>query len=157
MRFDKALQILEPKIIQLEDRSDQPARALRDHDRVRFSQSLKSSGEIRPLAQNLIITRRSRSDKITHDHKAGGNAQPHLKRLPALHEPDRLDHCQAGAHGLLRIVLIGVRVTEVDEDAVAHTTADKATEPGHDLGNALLVGADHLLKVFDVKMHGERR
>ncbi len=118
---------------------------------------MQPGGEIRPLAQNLVVIGSSRSVEITHDHQAGGDAQPHLKRLPALQKADPLDHSQRGAHRLLRIVLLGVRVTEVDEHAVTNATGNEATEPGHSLGNALLVGADHLMKVFDVKMDGERR
>jgi len=42
-------------------------------------------------------------------------------------------------------------------EVITHATGDKAAEPGHDLRNALLVGANHLVKVFDVEMDGERR
>ena len=83
--------------------------------------------------------------------------KPHLKRLGSLQQSYSVDHSQACAHGLLRIVLIRVGVTEIDKNTVTHATGDKAAEPGHDLGDALLVGADHFMKVFDIKMYGERR
>ncbi|HXP41178.1 MAG TPA: hypothetical protein VN833_13005, partial [Candidatus Acidoferrales bacterium] len=72
-------------------------------------------------------------------------------------QPDPLDDSQACSHGLFRVIFIRVGVTEVNKDAIADTARDKSAESRHDLGNGLLVSADQLMKVFNIKVHRERR
>ena len=67
------------------------------------------------------------------------------------------DQLQPCAHGPLCVVLVGLRVAEVDQDPVAHVLGDEAAEALHGLRDALLVGRDDLAQVFRVHARRERR
>ena len=69
----------------------------------------------------------------------------------------RRDQLQPCAHGPLCVVLVSLRVAEVDQDAVAHVLRDEATEALHGLGDALLVGRNDLAEVFRVHARRQRR
>ena len=74
--------------------------------------------------------------------------------LSALH---RLDERKAGAHRPLGIVLVRLRVAEIDQHAVAHVLGDKAVEAADRLGDAAVIGADHLAQVLGIEPRRERR
>ncbi|MBA7703545.1 hypothetical protein ES703_112331 [subsurface metagenome] len=153
MRFCKTFEFLQAKVFQSKDGPNQPSRAIGDHDRVGFGHRLKSRGEIRPFAQDLRVVDSPRSGKIADNHYAGGNAYAYLERLPTLHKSYSVDQSQASSHGLLRIVLVRVGITEIDKDTITHSTSDKAAEPCHDFSNALLVCSDHFMEIFDIEMY----
>src|SRR5262249_39780492 len=64
---------------------------------------------------------------------------------------------QPGAHGTLCVVLVGLGVTEVDQNAVAHVLRHEATEALYRVGDALLVGGDDLSQIFGVHASREGR
>ena len=70
---------------------------------------------------------------------------------------DSRDQLQPCAHGPLGVVLMGLRIAEVDQDAVAHVLRHEATEATHGLGDALLIGRNDLAQVFRVHAGRERR
>src|SRR5262249_5071869 len=76
---------------------------------------------------------------------------------PTLQKSYSVDQSQAGSHRLLRIVLVRIGITEIDEDTIAHPASDKAAEPGHDFSDSLLVCSDNFMEIFDIEMHRERR
>ena len=61
---------------------------------------------------------------------------------------------QPCAHGPLRVVLVGLRIAEVDQDAVAHVLRHEAAEALHGLRDALLIGRNDLAEVF--RVHARR-
>ena len=69
----------------------------------------------------------------------------------------RSDQLQPRAHGPLCVVLVGLRIAEVDQHAVAHVLRYEATEALHGLGDALLIGRNDLAQVFRVHARRERR
>ena len=154
MRFGEAFEAFEPKVLQRKDRPDLPPGAVSYYDRVRLGQSKQPGGQIGYLAQNLRVV--SRSDQVTHDHEAGGDAYPDLKRLRALQATDAFDQGQAGSHGLLGIIFMSVRVTKIDQDTVTDAAGHEAAEPGHDFCNAPVVSPDDFAKVFNIEMYGQR-
>ena len=74
--------------------------------------------------------------------------------LQAAHSRDQLQPC---AHRPLRIVLMGLRIAEIDEDAVAHILRHEAAEALHGLGDAFLIGRNDLAQVFRVHAGRECR
>ena len=71
--------------------------------------------------------------------------------------PDCRDQLQPCAHGPLGVVLVGLRIAEVDQHPVAHVLRDEAAEALHGLGDALLIGRNDLAEVFRVHAGRERR
>ena len=70
---------------------------------------------------------------------------------------DCRDQLQPCAHRSLGVVLVSLRIAEVDQHAVAHVLRDEAAEALHGLGNALLIGRNDLAEVFRVHARRQRR
>ena len=68
-----------------------------------------------------------------------------------------VDEREPGAHRPLGVVLVRLRVAEIDQHAVAHVLGDEAAEAGDRLGDAAVIGADDLAQVLGVEPGGERR
>ena len=78
------------------------------------------------------------------------------KSLSRRQSADRLDDRQPGAHRPLGIVLMRLRIAEIDQHAVAHVFGDKAVEAADRLGDRVVVGADQLAQILRVKTGRER-
>ena len=74
-----------------------------------------------------------------------------------LQRTHRRDQLQPRAHGPLCVVLVGLRITEVDQDPIAHVLRHETAEAPHGLRDALLVGRNDLAEVFRVHARRERR
>ena len=68
------------------------------------------------------------ADEIANPDQAGGNANAHLDRLLDAQLADRFDERQPGPHRPLGIVLVRVRIAEIDEHPIAHIFSDEAVE-----------------------------
>ena len=69
--------------------------------------------------------------------------------------PHRRQQLQASPHGALGIVLMRLRIAEVDEQAIAQVLGDMALVALDDSRCGLLVGAHHRAEVFGVELPGE--
>ena len=69
----------------------------------------------------------------------------------------RRDQLQPRAHRPLGVVLMGLRIAEVHQHAVAHVLRHEPAEALHGLGDALLIGRNDLAQVFRVHARRERR
>jgi len=76
--------------------------------------------------------------------QASASADAHLQRLNAGQLANRFDECQSASHRSLGIVLMGLGIAEIDQDAVAHVFGDKAAEALHSLSDALLISRNDL-------------
>ena len=74
--------------------------------------------------------------------------------LQIAHCRDQLQPC---AHRPLGVVLVCLRIAEVDEHAVAHVLRHEAAEATHGLGDAFLIGRNDLAQVLRVHARGECR
>ena len=126
---DDALDLEAAKVAVFEEIADQPTRGQGDDDSVRLSEALQTGGEVGRLANNRLLLRRAFADQIADDHQPGGDADARLKLdgfdIEATHN---VDEAQPGPDRPLGIVLMGSRVTEIDQDAVAHIFRNKAIE-----------------------------
>ena len=75
-------------------------------------------------------------------------------RLEPAHRRDQL---QPRPHRPLGVILMGLRIAEIDEHAVAHVFGHEATEAAHGLGDAFLIGRNDLAQVLRVHAGRERR
>ena len=62
----------------------------------------------------------------------------------------RVDQCKPGTDGSLGIILVCLRIAEIDEYAVAHVLGYEAAKVTHRLGDALLIGRNDLAQVLRV-------
>ena len=90
--------------------------------------------------------------------KPGRNADAGLQWLSAdFSLPTASIERQPGPHRALGVVLMGLRIAEIDEHAVAHVLRDEAAEALHGLGDALLIGRNDLAQVLGVHTRRECR
>jgi hypothetical protein len=120
LRLGKPGKRLRPKIGEIEQPADLPARRLSDDERVRHGHGLQPGGEVRRLADNATLLCRTLANQVANYGEPGGDAEPHAQILVRRQFANRLDHRQPGAHRPLGIVLMRLRVAEIDQHAVAH-------------------------------------
>ena len=97
-----------------------------------------------------------RSDQVADHDQAGRNADTGLQQDGRFKCRHRRDQLQTGAHGALGVVLMGLRIAEIDQHAVAHVFRHEAAEAANRLGNAFLIGRNDLAQVLRVHAGGER-
>jgi hypothetical protein len=100
--------------------------------------------------------RASRIDEVADNDQAGGYANTGLQRDERFQLCHRRDQIQPGSYRSLGVVLMRLRIAEVDRHAVAQILRHEATKPAHDLGGAFMIDRDDLAKVFRVNARGQR-
>src|SRR6516225_9472948 len=150
LQSGKPGKLLRPEILQIEQRADLPPRVFGNDERTWGDQTLQSGSEVWRLADNPPLLCSTLADQVADDGKPGGDAEPHAQILSRRQTADRLDHREAGAHRPLGVVLMRLRIAEIDQDAVAHVLGDKAVQMGDRLGDGVVVVADQLTQIFRV-------
>jgi hypothetical protein len=130
-RFNRA------EITVFEQSASEPPRSFVDQNRVWRCQGLQTRGEVRRLADYVVLGSLSADD----DH-ARGDADARLKLFGQLEVRYSVDHGQGASRRSLGIVFAGARIAEIDQDPVAHISRDKALEPFHDFGDRTMIGGD---------------
>ncbi len=132
------------------------ARGRADDDLVRLRQCLQTRRQVRRLADDRGLRCGSFADLVADDHRSGGDADPHRELDPGrpadcgIQLRHRIDDVETGPHRPLGLVLMGARVAEIDEDAVAHVLGDKAVVMP-DRGTApALIRRDDIAQIFGV-------
>ncbi len=157
LRLGEAGERPAPKIRDLEEGADLPPRALGDDKRIRRGECLKPCGEVRCLADDTAFLRRARADQIADHREAAGDAETHPQRPRRRQMADRVDDRKPGAHRPLGVVLVRLRIAEVDKQPIAHVLRDKVVEAGDRFGDAAVIGADHLPQILGIETRRERR
>ena len=70
--------------------------------------------------------------------------------------PDRVDDGEAGAHRPLGVVLMRLWVAEIDQHPIAHILGDEPGERGDRVGDAAVIGADHLAQILRIEACRQR-
>ena len=157
LRLGEAGKRLRAEICELEQPADLPARRFADDQRIGCGQRLQPGGEVRRLADDAALLCRALADQIADHGEAGGDAEPHPQILSCRQSADRLDHRQASAHRALRVVLMRLRIAEIDQHPVAHVLGDKAVEAADRIGHGAVVVPDQLAQILRVKTRRQRR
>ena len=97
-----------------------------------------------------ILMTFSASDPATFadDNQPSRNADTGCRDTGAFERNHRLDQLQPSAYSPLGVALMGLRIAEINEDAVAQVFRNKPTEAAHGLGDALLIGGNDLAEVL---------
>jgi hypothetical protein len=142
-RRGKALDDDRAEIFVIEQTGGQPPRVRPDHHGPGLSQRLQTRREVRRLADYAALAGLSLADQIAYDDHPGADPDPRLQALRPRQPTDGIDQREAGAHRALGIVLVGARIAEIGEHAVAHVIRDKPATAFDDRGAAAVIGADH--------------
>ena len=128
-------------------------------DGARRRRGLQARREIWRLTDNRLLLRSTagRPDQITDNNQAGSDADPALQRCRGRKRCDGRDEFQRRQHRPLRIILVGLRITEIHEHPVAHVLRYKAAKALDGLSHALLIGGNDFTEVFRIHARRERR
>jgi hypothetical protein len=110
------------------------------------------------FADDRLFLRRALADQVADDHQPGGDADPRLELDGFdIEATDSVDRAQPRPDRPLGIVLMRSRVTEIDQNAVAHVFRDKAIELGNDPGDGAVIGGDDLAQILGIELRRQRR
>src|SRR5262249_61172490 len=124
--------------------------------RVRLSDPLQTSRQVRRLAHHPALLRLAGTNEIADHDQARRDPNTRPERLLDTQLADRLDDRQSRPDGTLGIILMGVRIAEIDEHPIAHVPGHEAVEPGDRLRAALIIGADYRTQILWVERGRER-
>ena len=65
-RLGNAFEVLRPEVAQVEQPADEPARTLGDYHRIRLGNALQPRRQVRRLANDRLLLRRTRPDQVAH-------------------------------------------------------------------------------------------
>jgi len=102
-------------------------------------------------------TPRSCADQIANDDEASGDANPNVQRLLCGELADRVDDRETGAGRALGVVLMRLRIAEINQHAIAHILGDKTAKAADGVGDAAVVGADDLAQILGIEARRQRR
>jgi len=155
-RRGEALDLDGAEIPVFEELADQPARYRANDDRVGLGQGLQTGGEVRCFADDRLLLRRAFADQIADHHQPGGDTDASSQLAGFDREAtDTLDDSKPRADCMLRIVFVGSRVAEIDQDAVTHILGDKALEPGDHFSDGTVVSGDDLAQILGIEPRGK--
>jgi hypothetical protein len=137
----------------------QPARGRCDHDAVRLGQRLQARSEVRRIADDGLLLRRTASHEVADHHEAGGDSNAHLKltrgmRLQRTHDASDF---QSRPDRTLGVVLVGARKAKISQNAVAHEFGDETVIAGDHARTGVLIGANHLPHILRIEPRRQRR
>jgi hypothetical protein len=162
-RLGEPLQLRCPQILEVEVIAEHRARRRADDDLVWLRQCLQTRRQVRRLADDRGLRCRSLADLIADDHRPGGDADPHRELDPGrprdrgVQFRHRIDDVETRPHRPLGLVLVGARVAEINEDAVAHVLGDKAVIMPDRRAAPVLKRGDDIAQIFGVHPGGECR
>ena len=157
-----ALERLHPEVLADKVPLHQAGGRVTEHHRIRLRQALEARGQVRRLPQRQVFVPPPAAH-LPHHHEPGVDPDPHgqpdalVLAQPGVEYPQGLQYAQSGAHGALGIVLMRLRIAEVDEQPVPQVLGDMALVALDDGRRRLLVSAHHRAEVFRVELPGEAR
>ena len=144
------------EVFEIEQPTDLPARCLANDQCVRAGQRLQPGGKVGGLTDDPALLRRAFADQVADHGEPRGDAEPHAQILAPRQLANRRDYRQAGPHRPLGIVLMRLRVAEIDQHPVAHVLGDKPIEASDRIGYGSMIIADQLAQILRVMTRRER-
>ena len=89
-----------------------------------FADARQHSGSHR----RCLLLSGTRSDQVANHDQAGGDTDPGLQRSTGLQLAHRRDQFQSDPYRSLGVILMRLRIPEVDKDTVAHVLRDEPAE-----------------------------
>jgi hypothetical protein len=95
--------------------------------------------------------------QIADDDQPGGNPDARLQLDGFDIKPtDRVESAQARPHCSCGVVLMRLRIAEIDEYPVAHIPGDEAVEPKDNSGDCAVVSGDDLAQILGIELRRQR-
>lgn len=136
-------------VLRHEQPRHQPKRCIADHHRAGLRNALEARRDVRriPERERLLLLP---APHLSHDDRTGVDAHVPSDRHPVLRKRPRTQLLEIAQHVAprtdrsLRIFLMGLRIAEIDQQAVAQVLRDVARVAFDDLGGQPLIGTHDL-------------
>jgi hypothetical protein len=138
-RFGDALELLRPEVPKLKQIADKLSRIISYDYGVRLRNALQARSQIWCLANDCLLLSSAQPNQIAYHDQASSRADTDLQRLRTTQLADRFNDRQPSSDRALCVILVRLRVPEVDQLAVTHVFGDETAKPAHRRGNAFLV------------------
>jgi hypothetical protein len=89
---------------------------------------LQTGSEVRRFAHHRLLLGGARAEQAAHNDQPGRDADADVKRIGYGQSSDCIDKHQPGSNSPLRIILVGVRIAEIDQHTIAHVLGDKPSK-----------------------------
>ena len=147
-RLGNAFQLKAAEILTSELRFDQFVCCRADDHRIGLGQGLQTGSNVRGLANYRHLLRGSVPNDFAHDDEARGDANPHSQLevllVLRLEAAQSVDNTETAYHGPLSLILVGLGIAEIYEDAVSQILGDVAIKLSDGFGTGFLkVAYDH--------------
>ena len=120
-----------------------------DHDRIGLGQGLQARGEIGRIAGDIVL-----DDLAADDNQPGGNPHARVELFGLIEPRNPIDQRQPASRSTLGIVLVRLRISEINQDPVAHVAGDKPAKALDNLCDAAMVGADDPAQILWIEPRG---
>ena len=99
-----------------------------------------------------MFLRRAFANQIADDHQSSGDPdpRPELDGFD-IEATDGVDGTQPRPDGAFGVVLMRLRVAEIDQHPVAHIFGDKAVEASDDIGYGMVISGDDLAQILGIE------
>src|SRR5207245_4153302 len=97
--------------------------------------------------------------EVTNHDETCGNPDTHLEGLDivlCLELSDGSGDCKTCPSRALRVVLVRIRIPEIDQKTIAHIFGDEAAIVVDHLGDATVVSGDYLSEILGIDTRRER-
>ena len=159
-RLSHALQRLRPAVLDREHPGYEAQRRVADHHGVGLGRAFEAGRDVRGVAEGERLALRAASHLAHHDG-AGVDADPRGKTDAVLavervvHGTERRQDFEPRPDRTLSVVLVRLRVAEVDEQPVAQVLRDVTLVALDDRGGGFLIGAHDSAQILGVEALGE--
>jgi hypothetical protein len=144
-RLANALECDLAEIAVFEQITGQPAGAGGDDYCVGFGQGLQARGEIGRITGHIML-----DNLAADDYQPGGNPDTRVELFGLIEPRYPIDQCQPASRGTLGVVLMSLRISEINQDAVAHVASDKPAKALDNLCDTAMVGADDPAQILRI-------
>jgi hypothetical protein len=91
------------------------------------------------------------------DHQPGRNPDPRVKFFGVTQPRHPIDQYQSASRSTLGVVLVRLRIAEINKRAVAHEASDKPAKALDNLCDAAMVRADDPAQILWIEPRGQGR
>src|SRR5216684_6842799 len=150
----EAFERLRPLILDHEQSGDQMMHGVRYKDAIGSRGVLNPRSDIRHVAKHV----RPLVAALADDDGAAVYSDPHSKpgmplaRNAAIQRRHRIEDRESGEHSALGVVLVRMRITEVDQNAVSGVLLDVSAETVDGFGCALMVARYDLAPILWIEL-----
>jgi hypothetical protein len=145
-RLGEPLDRLPAEVAQPEQVADQAAGARGGHDSVGFGQGLQARSEIGRIADDIVL-----DDLAADDNQPGGDPNPRVELFGLIQPRHPFDQYQPASRCALGVVLMRLRISEINQNAIAHVAGNKAAKSLDNLCDAAMVGADDPAQILGIE------